>query len=63
MFTKEQRPTRVYKVFFEHIPSGNIDYVYVEGTNSEEASSGLLAILGKDYDLVKSISVKRNDLN
>lgn len=45
------------------MPTGNIDYIYVESTNSEDASSGLLAILGKDYDLVKSISVKRADLN
>jgi hypothetical protein len=63
MFTKEQRPTRVYKVFFEHIPTGNIDYLYLEGTSSEEVSRGLLAMLGKDYDLLKSISVKAADLN
>ena len=64
MFTKnELKPMKVYKVIFEHIPTGIISSIFVESTNSNDAGISVLNHLGKDYDLLKSISTRPNDLN
>lgn len=63
MFTKEVRPVKIYRVIFENMVTGSLDWILIEATSSEEASSWVLAKLGNDYDLIKCMSVKTKDLN
>ena len=64
MFTKtEVRPLRVYRVLFEHKPTGIMDYIFAEGTSSNEVSSSIMDRLGQEYDLIICVSVKKIDLN
>ncbi len=63
MFTKESRPVRVYKVVFEHIPTGIYSTIYVENVSAYEAGQSVLSQLGKEYDLIMSTYTIKNDLN
>lgn len=64
MFTKNEiRPLRVYRVLFEHKPTGIMDHIFVESTSSNEASTSVLNHLGQEYDLIICVSVKKNDLS
>jgi hypothetical protein len=63
MFTKESRPIRVYKVVFEHIPTGIYSTLYVENVSAFEAGQSVMAQLGKEYDLIMSTYTTKNDLN
>lgn len=63
MFTKEIKPTRVYKVVVENMITGDFETFLVEATNTHEASDGIINKLGKDYDLIKCISTKPSELN
>lgn len=63
MYTKEERPVKVYKVIFEHLPTGIYSTVYVEHTSAFNAGQSVLAGLGSEYDLIMSTYVTSNDLN
>lgn len=63
MFTKETRPMKVYKVVFEHLPTGIFSVVYVESTSSYDAGQTIINQLGKEYDLIKSCYVTKDELN
>lgn len=63
MYTKETKPTRIYKVVFENIVTGSVDFILVESTSAEEAGYTIIERLGNDYDLIKCISVKSKELN
>lgn len=63
MYTKDGKPMKVYKVTFEHIPTGILQTVFVESIGSNEAGQSVLANLGEEYDLLMSIYVKPRDLN
>ena len=64
MFTKNEIKTKkVYKVTVEHLSTGIILNIFVQAFNSNDAGIAVLADLGNDYDLLKSISTRPNDLN
>lgn len=63
MFTNEVKPVKVYKVVFEHLPTGIFSSLYVESHSAYEAGQGVIMKLGKEYDLIKSIYVTKDDLN
>jgi hypothetical protein len=65
MFTNKDtiKPIKVYRVLFEHRPTGITDHMFIESTSSYEASTSIMNRLGNEYDLIICVSVKKNRLN
>ena len=64
MYTnKDFKASHVYKVTFEHLPTGHVMSISVESTSAFQAGESVISSLGDNYDLVQAILVHSSDLN